>query len=91
MTHSTPGANLGTPAHGAPSDAKLLQEAVALAKSADTVVLALGNSREQEHEGIDRADISFPDNQVQIKKFASFPDGKQSFAKTGSGHIRTKR
>ena len=66
MTHSTPGANLGTPAHGAPSDAKLLQEAVALAKSADTVVLALGNSREQEHEGIDRADISFPDNQVQI-------------------------
>lgn len=53
---------------GAPSDEKLLQEAVSLAGDADTVVLALGNSRDQEHEGIDRPDISFPDNQVALAK-----------------------
>ena len=59
---------MGTPPKGAPSDGKLLQEAVSLAGDADTVVLALGNSRDQEHEGIDRPDISFPDNQVALAK-----------------------
>jgi len=34
--------------------------AIAAAKSADVVVLALGNDRSQEHEGIDRPDTALP-------------------------------
>ena len=41
---------------------------IATARNADVVVLVLGNSRDQEHEGIDRADIKSPANHGALAK-----------------------
>jgi beta-glucosidase len=47
-------------------DAGLLDEAVAAATSADTVVLFLGLAASQESEGFDRDNIDLPANQVAV-------------------------
>lgn len=45
---------------------KLLQEAVALAKDADKVVLALGESRTWSGEAASRGEITLPDDQLEL-------------------------
>ena len=48
------------------ADAEKLEEAVALAKKADTVLLCLGLDELRESEGIDRADMKLAENQQQL-------------------------
>ena len=50
---------------GKPDDAKK-DEAVALAKKADTVLLCLGLDEIKESEGLDRADMKLADNQIEL-------------------------
>eukprot|EP00041_Stephanoeca_diplocostata_P031791 m.1000808 g.1000808 ORF g.1000808 m.1000808 type:complete len:580 (-) comp24028_c0_seq12:1391-3130(-) len=47
-------------------DGSGIAEAIAAAQEADVVVLVLGNDRTQEHEGIDRPDITLPGLQEQF-------------------------
>ena len=47
---------------------KLLKEAAALARQADTVLLYLGLDEGDEAEGIDREDILLPENQIHLLK-----------------------
>ena len=55
----------GYPRHGAP-DAEMREKAVALAKSADIVLLYLGLDEISESEGLDRAHMKLPDSQTQL-------------------------
>ena len=48
------------------ADAEKLEEAVALAKKADTVLLCLGLDELRESEGLDRADMKLAENQQQL-------------------------
>ena len=48
------------------ADAEKLEEAVALAKKADTVLLCLGPMSCVESEGLDRADMKLAENQQQL-------------------------
>ena len=48
------------------ADAEKLEEAVALAKKADTVLLCLGLDELRESEGLDRADLKLAENQQQL-------------------------
>lgn len=49
-----------------PADAALEQEAVALAKKADAVLLYIGLDEISESEGLDRTDMKLPKSQVQL-------------------------
>ena len=64
-THWSAGANMSDPMV---EDPEMVAEALSLARDADRVVLVLGNSRDQEHEGIDREDINLPYNQAALAK-----------------------
>ena len=48
------------------ADAEKLEEAVALAKKADTVLLCLGLDELRESEGLDRSDMKLAENQQQL-------------------------
>lgn len=48
------------------ADAEKLEEAVALAKKADTVLLCLGLDELRESEGLDRADMKLAENQQRL-------------------------
>ena len=48
------------------ADAEKLEEAAALAKKADTVLLCLGLDELRESEGLDRADMKLAENQQQL-------------------------
>ena len=48
------------------ADAEKLEEAVALAKKADTVLLCLGLDELRESEGLDRSDMKLAENQHQL-------------------------
>ena len=48
------------------ADAEKLEEAVALAKKADTILLCLGLDELRESEGLDRADMKLAENQQQL-------------------------
>merc|ERR1712166_212585 len=69
-THSSPGAAMSSASSpsNVTTDSKLIAEAVAIATKADVVILVLGNSRDQEHEGIDRGDIGLPANQAVLAR-----------------------
>jgi hypothetical protein len=54
-------ANTGGSTHAVNSS---VAEALAAARAAEVVVLALGNDRSVEHEGLDRSDINLPPRQV---------------------------
>jgi len=56
----------GVSMRGKGTDAATLLEALALAKKADVVVLALGIDKSVEHEGVDRKDITLPGMQSAL-------------------------
>jgi beta-glucosidase len=64
-THSAAGVPA---AHDHSPPAKFLAEALAVAKVADIVVLAIGNDRDAEHEGIDRHDVNLPTKEETLAK-----------------------
>ena len=62
-THSAPGVPA---AHDHSPPAKFLADAITVAKGADIVVLAVGNDRNAEHEGIDRPDVNLTSAQQAL-------------------------
>ena len=53
---------------GSSTDPATMAKALAVAKAADVVVLALGIDKSVEHEGVDRSDITLPGMQVAFAK-----------------------
>ena len=53
---------------GSSTDPATMAKALAVAKAADVVVLALGIDKSVEHEGVDRSDITLPGMQAAFAK-----------------------
>jgi xylan 1,4-beta-xylosidase len=66
--HGTTTNASGVPVNGPANETSGIQEAINLAIEADIVVLCLGNTREQEHEGMDRNDTALPGLQRHFAK-----------------------
>jgi hypothetical protein len=58
----------GVSMSGSASDPITMLQALAVAKAADVVVLALGIDKTVEHEGVDRKDIALPGMQTEFAK-----------------------
>ena len=67
------------------ADAEKLEEAVALAKKADTVLLCLGLDELRESEGLDRADMKLAENQQQLLAACRQPERRRSAERRCAG------
>ena len=67
------------------ADAEKLEEAVALAKKADTVLLCLGLDELRESEGLDRSDMKLAENQQQLLAAVAQPERRRSAERRCAG------